>query len=84
MISVRAMSAAPMLGRVSTSGERPVLSWRTRCETMLMSTWGSLTITAAWSTSSLFIGVAGNLFAGLVCSNGMMFVGSICQCGVFG
>ena len=76
MISVRAMSATPILGRVATNGERPLLSCLTRWETKLTNTSGSETISEALSRRSLFIGEPGNREFGRSCSNDTTFFGS--------
>jgi len=77
MISVRAISATPMLGRTGISGERPLLSCLTRWETKLTSTSGSLTISEALSRRSLFIGEPGNRESDRTCSNATTFLGSM-------
>ena len=76
MISVRAMSATPMLGRMGTKGERPLFNCLTRWDTRLTKTSGSVTISEALSRRSLFIGEPGNREIGGACSNGMTFFGS--------
>jgi len=77
MISVSAMSAAPMLGRVGINGERPLFNCFTRLETMLIKTSGSLTISDAFSTRSLFMDVPGNREWGFGCSMGTMLSGDM-------
>jgi hypothetical protein len=65
-----------MLGRVGTKGERPLFNWRTRWDTRLIRTSGSVTISEAFSTRSLFMGEPGNREIGRSSSNGITFSGS--------
>ena len=66
-----------MLGRVGINGERPLFNCFTRLETMLIRTSGSLTISDAFSTRSLFMDVPGNREWGFGCSMGTMLSGDM-------